>query len=99
VEFKLASLFGAEYVSKVEVEDELAGDEVEAVIDGLRFVARWRPEVILQLSLVAACTHCGRRMVSEPLLSLLDLGRELTRLEMTGSLGCHDCRGVSAERD
>lgn len=97
VQLKLASMFGAEYAC--EIADELAGDEVEAVVDGLRFVARWLPEGILQISLVAACAQCGRRMVSEPLLSLLDLGRELTRLEMTGSLGCHDCRELSANQD
>jgi hypothetical protein len=88
---KLAEICGVEY--DIEMEGLHAKDELVlgAVIENLNFLAFRSPAGDINIVLLIPCPRCRHQMTSDPLTSLVDLGRELLQFEMKGTLSDHEC--------
>ncbi len=89
---KLEEIVGPEYA--VEIKDTQADSSdlvLEAVAGYLDFIGFRGPAGEINVILTVLCLRCGFNMTSNFLTSLVDLGRELLQLEMTGSLSNHEC--------
>ena len=88
---KLVDMFGSEY--PIEMEDAHAKEKMVlgAVIENLNFLAFRRSAGDIHIVLMMPCSRCGYQMPSESLTCLADLGRELLKFEMSGTLRDHEC--------
>lgn len=89
LQLKLWKLFGGEYI--IDVEESLDEHVLGAVIEGLKFLCVRADDADVQLLLIEPCQHCGYKMTSRPITSLVALGRELLQLKINGTLSNHEC--------
>jgi hypothetical protein len=72
---KLEEMIGPEYVIKLEAEDDPDDMVLEAMVENFNFLGFRGPAGEINIILVMECPGCGRRMTSNPLTRLADLGR------------------------
>lgn len=96
LQLNIWKLFGGEYL--IDVEENVDEQVLMAVVEGLNFIGIRNSEADIQLVLVETCLRCGYKMTSQPLTSLVALGRELLQIEITGMLSNHECAaGLGSE--
>jgi hypothetical protein len=89
---RLTGMFGVEHLVELEGRDGDPHDMVlGAKVEGLRFIGFRNRDGDINVVLLEKCSRCGHEMPSNPLTRLADLGRELTRLGMSGVVGEHQC--------
>ncbi|HYX72218.1 MAG TPA: hypothetical protein VE732_05565 [Nitrososphaera sp.] len=89
LQLKVWELFGGEYL--IDVEENVDEHVLGAVVEGLNFFCIRAGDADVQLILIESCNRCGYKMTSQPITSIVALGRELLQLEVSGKLSNHKC--------